>query len=78
MLVRLFGIILLHRDGSVFCPVFCDIGFKINTENTSCDACEVGTYKAERGNTGMCVPCPTNTTTADVASTSESNCDRGK
>ena len=78
MCTPVFGIPVLHRDGSVFCPVFCDRGFKINAGNTSCNACEVGTYKAQRGNTGTCVKCPANITTADVASTNKSDCNTGK
>lgn len=61
-----------------FSLVFCDRGFKFNAENTACSACEVGMYKQQRGNNDTCEACPTNTTTADVASTSESSCDRGK
>lgn len=62
----------------VCCPVFCDSGFIINSGNDGCDACGVGTYKAQRGNTDQCINCPSNTTTSGVASTSESDCNKGK
>lgn len=75
---------LLHNYDSVvvfsffFSPVFCDRGFKFSAENTACDACEVGMYKQQRGNNDTCEACPTNTTTADVASVSKNDCKTGK
>lgn len=56
--------------------MFCAAGF-YSSDNKSCLACDVGTYKSTLGN-DACTPCPANWTTHDIASTSISQCSLGK
>ncbi|KAK7111927.1 uncharacterized protein [Littorina saxatilis] len=67
------------NDVRTDCDVlFCDKGFKYNAAGPPCDPCEMGTYKDMRANATECMPCPTNTTTAGVASTSVGDCNKAK
>ncbi|PVD38421.1 hypothetical protein C0Q70_01036 [Pomacea canaliculata] len=55
------------------CTAYCQKGFRLNSAGKSCDPCEVGFYKDQRGNS-FCIRCPANSTTTDVASTSINQC----
>ena len=51
----------------------CDPGYTGVAAEADCKACDVGTYKTERGS-AECISCTANSTTLTLASTDPSNC----
>ena len=51
----------------------CDPGYTGLAAEADCKACDVGTYKTERGS-AECISCTANSTTLTLASTDPSNC----
>ena len=60
----------------VLFSVYCDSGYEYLDEQ--CSPCGIGQYKNVRGRDVKCKTCPVNSTTSNVASTSENQCNIGK